>query len=402
MDPGGSDSHRTAGGFARYLIIGLILGIAGIVICGEMGGRVAPVRQESHVSPQGNTSSVPRGIPAPPGPQNPAGPLDPSPPRPAEPASPSPGAEEVFARVAPGVVVVEAYDPGGRPVAQGSGVVVSRGYVVTNRHVVERASEIRVRQRGRSYAARVQHADRELDLCGLSVADLSADPVSVASVSDLRVGQRVYAVGAPQGLELSLSEGVVSSLRIAPGGIHFIQTTAAVSKGSSGGGLFDARGRLVGITTFVIQEGQNLNFALPAEMIAGLPARSADIRALPPVGSRPGEVAPEPSAEASRTRELREAISRKRNELIELEKEVVRMKSEMDQAVLTVQQMQTAMTKHRMANNTAAYNGMVPDFNARVEDLKDMERRYKERRLEYLDRAEALNRMVAEYNALPH
>jgi tetratricopeptide (TPR) repeat protein len=80
------------------------------------------------------------------------------------------------------------------------------------------------------------------------------------------VGEPVYAVGAPQGLELSLSEGIVSQLRGDPPPL--IQTTVAISKGSSGGGLFNAEGELVGITTFYLKEGQSLNFALPVEWIA--------------------------------------------------------------------------------------------------------------------------------------
>jgi tetratricopeptide (TPR) repeat protein len=79
----------------------------------------------------------------------------------------------------------------------------------------------------------------------------------------------VYAIGAPEGLELTFSEGIISSLRDFDGS-QYIQTSAAISQGSSGGGLFDTEGRLVGITAFFIAEGQNLNFALPAGWIAEL------------------------------------------------------------------------------------------------------------------------------------
>ena len=95
---------------------------------------------------------------------------------------------------------------------------------------------------------------------------LSARPANLGRSLKLKVGERVYAVGSPKGLELSLSEGIVSQLRGGPPPI--IQTTAAVSPGSSGGGLFNAEGELVGITTFQMEEGQNLNFALPVEWIA--------------------------------------------------------------------------------------------------------------------------------------
>jgi hypothetical protein len=97
---------------------------------------------------------------------------------------------------------------------------------------------------------------------------LEVKPVRLGKTAGLKVGDPVYAVGAPQGLELSLSEGIVSQLRGGPPPI--IQTTVAISPGSSGGGLFNAEGELVGITTFQLKEGQNLNFALPVEWIGSI------------------------------------------------------------------------------------------------------------------------------------
>jgi hypothetical protein len=115
------------------------------------------------------------------------------------------------------------------------------------------------------------------------VSGLDAPPAVLGSTRGLKVGQPVYAVGAPRGLELTLSSGIVSSLRRNLLGNDFpddqlpiIQTDAAISGGSSGGGLFDGEGRLIGITSFGIRDGQNLNFALPAEWIRDLPARGFD------------------------------------------------------------------------------------------------------------------------------
>ncbi len=115
-------------------------------------------------------------------------------------------------------------------------------------------------------------ADADRDLCELNVGNLQAPRASLYT-GRLRVGQRVYAVGAPEGLELTISEGLVSSIREMDGA-HYIQTSAPISSGSSGGGLFDVEGRLLGLTTFIIPEGQNLNFALPASWITELAARS--------------------------------------------------------------------------------------------------------------------------------
>ncbi len=78
------------------------------------------------------------------------------------------------------------------------------------------------------------------------------------------MGDPVYTVGAPSGLDRTLGDGLISGLRSGEGR-HYIQTTAPISPGSSGGGLFDENGNLIGITTLYIEEGQALNFAIAAE-----------------------------------------------------------------------------------------------------------------------------------------
>lgn len=123
--------------------------------------------------------------------------------------------------------------------------------------------------RGEKFISATLHAaDLDKDLCLLDVNDLSAKPAILGQAVTLKIGEAVYAVGSPKGLELSLSDGIVSQLRgTAP---PIIQTTTAISPGSSGGGLFDAEGRLVGITTFYLEGGQSLNFALPVEWLASI------------------------------------------------------------------------------------------------------------------------------------
>jgi hypothetical protein len=194
-------------------------------------------------------------------------------------------AEDVFAQVSPSVARVNALDASGRTVMVGSGVVVDRGAVITNCHVVRRAASVQVKLGGGEYGANVDVSDEELDLCRLGVPGLDAPPVQVGTVGALRTGQRVYTIGAPQGLDLTISEGIVSSLREVEGGT-VIQTTAPVSRGSSGGGLFDPSGQLVGIVTFQHRYGQNLNFALPADWIGQMRTRSASTSAASEVAGR--------------------------------------------------------------------------------------------------------------------
>jgi len=181
--------------------------------------------------------------------------------------------EQVFQRASASVVVVHVSDASGEPVALGSGIVSSPGTVITNCHVAQAGPQLKASHLGKTFAATLQYADTDRDLCQLSAPKLDAPSVSLGDSKNLKVGQRVYAVGAPEGLELTLSEGLVSALR-SVADLRYIQTTASISHGSSGGGLFDAQGRLIGITTFYVSDGQNLNFALPADWIQGLPERA--------------------------------------------------------------------------------------------------------------------------------
>lgn len=181
---------------------------------------------------------------------------------------------ELFRAAAPSVVVIEALDADGRTRLQGSGVVVAAGQVVTNCHVVDQARVLVIREGTGDRYGELRYRDPERDLCQLSVSLLDAVPAKTRPVGSLQIGETVYAIGAPRGLELTLSNGIVSSLRPLQGAM-LVQTTAAISPGSSGGGLFDAQGNLVGITTLYLTDSQALNFAVPTDWIWELPSRSS-------------------------------------------------------------------------------------------------------------------------------
>jgi hypothetical protein len=172
---------------------------------------------------------------------------------------------QVFDKVKDAVVVVNTLDSHGKVKAQGSGVLLPSGRVATSCHVVEGGVSYRV-GRGKEFVFATLYAeDGDKDICLLDAKGIQGKPVKLGKATRLKVGDPVYAVGAPQGLELSLSEGVVAQLRGGPA--PMIRTTAAISAGSSGGGLFDREGRLVGLTTFYVEGAQNLDFAMPAEWI---------------------------------------------------------------------------------------------------------------------------------------
>ena len=178
-------------------------------------------------------------------------------------------AAAVFEKARKSVVIVRVFDSDGNQSVQGSGVITAKNEVTTNYHVVEKAKRVEVSQEGekKAIAAEVKSGDVGRDLCLLSVKGL-ADAANIRNAKDLTVGENVYAIGSPQGLEFSISGGIVSQLRSLGGSPPLIQTDAAISAGSSGGGLFDSEGKLVGITTSSYKEGQNINFALPTEWIA--------------------------------------------------------------------------------------------------------------------------------------
>lgn len=182
--------------------------------------------------------------------------------------------EQVFSRASRSVVMVYAADTSHKIVGRGSGVVVARDLFVTNCHVIARGKIFLAGYRHERLPAHLMAYDADKDLCVLAVRGLDATPARIGDSGAVHVGQRVYAVGTPEGFELTLSEGLVSGLREAAGG-RYIQTTAPLSEGSSGGGLFDREGRLVGITSFIFSAGQNLNFAAPADWAVELAKKAS-------------------------------------------------------------------------------------------------------------------------------
>lgn len=182
--------------------------------------------------------------------------------------------DALFAKLTGSVWAVRTFDAQERPLRAGSAVVIAPGRLVTNCHVLAKASNFVVKRDNVTYGATLEYPDPGRDLCQIKVANFTATPVTLAPAGGARVGQRVYAIGNPRGLENTLSEGLLSGLRGGDGEARLLQTTAAIAPGSSGGGLFDSDGRLLGITTFSARDGGNLNFAMPAEFLAELPARA--------------------------------------------------------------------------------------------------------------------------------
>ena len=155
---------------------------------------------------------------------------------------------------------------------QGSGVIIRPNIVATNCHVAEGGNAFVHKAENRRttetrYRAVIRHADNKNDFCLLDVKGLWGIPANVRRYDTLRVGESVYGLGAPQGLDLSMSTGIISQKRAAKG-VRYIQTDVAISPGSSGGGLFDREGNLVGIMTAKIvgEDVEGIGFAIPADL----------------------------------------------------------------------------------------------------------------------------------------
>ena len=190
----------------------------------------------------------------------------------AQPPSETNVAEAVFENAWRSIVVIRQ---GG---SQGSGIIVRPNVVATNCHVVDSYGKIVIYKHDNrratadtTFNAVVRYRDDYQDFCLLDVVGLRGNSVKVRRYDTLNIGEDVYAVGSPKGLDLSLSSGIISQLR-QDGGERYIQTDASVSPGSSGGGLFDSDGNLVGILTskLVDEEVEGIGFAIPAELVLDL------------------------------------------------------------------------------------------------------------------------------------
>lgn len=148
----------------------------------------------------------------------------------------------------------------------GSGVIVAANLILTNCHVVNGANDLEITFFDKEkVAASLSNTINDADLCLLSAATGSRKGAKIGSKASLKVGQDVYAIGNPLSLSDTFTNGIISAIRTAKSE-SLIQITAAISPGSSGGGLFDLNGNLIGITTSSLTRGQNLNFAIPIDV----------------------------------------------------------------------------------------------------------------------------------------
>ncbi|MGB2836137.1 MAG: trypsin-like peptidase domain-containing protein, partial [Candidatus Sulfotelmatobacter sp.] len=165
------------------------------------------------------------------------------------------------------IVSIVMSDKDGHPIAQGSGFLISKdGHVVTNYHVIRNGSSAVIKfPDGAFFAADgVLVSDKNRDVAIIKVHGNGFKALTLGDSDRLEVGEEVVAIGNPLSLESTVSNGIVSAIRtVEDEGGKFLQITAPISPGSSGGPLFNMAGKVVGITTSHIKGGENLNFAIP-------------------------------------------------------------------------------------------------------------------------------------------
>src|SRR2546426_4540364 len=155
----------------------------------------------------------------------------------------------------------------------GSGFLVnSNGTVVTNHHVIARAKEITIKLTNGETYRRVYllSQDETRDIAILRIEASDVPTLKLGNSNQTKVGEEVLLIGAPRGLDQTVSNGIISGIRILDDGTKVIQTTAPASPGSSGGPLLDRLGNVIGILTFSVVAGQNLNFAIPINYAKGM------------------------------------------------------------------------------------------------------------------------------------
>ncbi len=173
-------------------------------------------------------------------------------------------------------------DANGQPLSLGSGFFVGAGQIASNLHVVEGA----VRGYAKLVGQRTKHdlegitaVDPERDLVVLKIAVAGAPVLAFGNSDAVQVGEPIYAVGNPQGLEGTFSQGVVSSIREV-GIDQILQITAPISPGSSGGPVLNGKGEVIGVSVATFRGGQNLNFAIPSNYLKTLLGKAGPPKAL--------------------------------------------------------------------------------------------------------------------------
>ena len=201
-------------------------------------------------------------------------------------------AQDVAKRAFPATVLLVMEDANGQPFSLGSGFLVRDGEIASNLHVIAGASRgyAKVVGRKRKYEIEgIVAVDAERDLVVLKVPSAGSSVLPLGRSETVEVGERVFAVGNPQGLEGTFSEGIVSSIRKV-GMDKLLQITAPISPGSSGGPVLNVKGEVIGVSVATYRGGQNLNFAIPVNYLKTLLSEERTAKPMALTKAKPAQV----------------------------------------------------------------------------------------------------------------
>ncbi len=190
---------------------------------------------------------------------------------------------QITKKYSPSVVTIVALDENDQPLSLGSGFFINKtGDIVTNHHVLEGSARAIIKtlkgEKGR--IIEIVKDDPKLDLLVARTSLKNTLPIPLGDSDAITVGEDIIAIGNPAGLEGTVSKGIISGIRKAEG-IKFIQITAPISPGSSGGPVLNLSGRVIGVATAYLDLGQNLNFAMPVNLIKGMKPIRIRLTSLP-------------------------------------------------------------------------------------------------------------------------
>jgi tetratricopeptide (TPR) repeat protein len=175
----------------------------------------------------------------------------------------------IYRQVSESVFFLLTKGSGGQDFGQGTGFLIEGGNIVTNEHVIRGSEKVFLLLGGAKIPLAIARVDATHDLAILTCQiELTASPLVMAENLPA-TGDSVYAIGNPQGLNRSISAGILSGVRNVESG-QLLQITAALSPGSSGGPVFNSSGQVIGVAEFTLTNGQNLNFAVPVSDIRAL------------------------------------------------------------------------------------------------------------------------------------
>ena len=177
----------------------------------------------------------------------------------------------VVDKVFPGTVLIATEDKNGQYQSLGTGFLVSPNVIATNFHVIENSHSGYVKFVNKDKVYEIDGVvgySSEYDLALIKIEDNSGTPLTLKSPA-VDIGQKIFAIGNPLGLEGTISDGIVSGLRDLEG-FSLLQISAPISPGSSGGPVVNENGEVVGVATLTYIEGQNLNFAVPIKYLKEL------------------------------------------------------------------------------------------------------------------------------------